>query len=196
VFRESLQRSLAGIAELTVSQSQELERHYELLLRWNRVLNLTAILNEQEALERHYCESIFLARHLREEPLKIVDIGSGGGFPGFPVAVMRPDCHVTLVESHRRKAVFLREATRHMAGVRVLSMRAEDVMEQFDCVISRAVSYEALAPVLKKLGRTAELLTGAEEPPDSLCFTWNKVPLPWGQRRYLRFGVPRETQEC
>ena len=193
MFPELLRQKLAGTLEPSSAQTQILQAHYELLLHWNRVLNLTTIDSLEEAIERHYCESLFLAAHLRPRPLQIADVGSGAGFPGIPVAVVRPDCTVTLIESHKRKAVFLREATRKLPNVRVLSKRGEDIEERFDCAISRAVSYEDLGPILKKIAGTADLLTGGEAPPPDWCFTWNTIPLPWGQHRYLRVGVSRGT---
>jgi len=127
VFPELLRKKLAGILEPSSAQVQILHAHYELLLRWNRVLNLTTIDSLEEAIERHYCESLFLAAHLNPRPLRLADVGSGAGFPGIPVAVVRPDCTVTLIESHKRKAAFLREATRKLPNVRVLSQRGEDI---------------------------------------------------------------------
>jgi 16S rRNA (guanine(527)-N(7))-methyltransferase RsmG len=166
-------------------------------VRWNRRLNLTAITDTEEAIERHYCESIFLAVYLPEGHLQIADVGSGAGFPGVPVAVMRPDCEVILIESHQRKAVFLREATRELPNVRVAAMRAEEVSERFDRVVSRAVSYEDLAGVLKYLAPAADLLTGAEGPPESLGFVWRKpIRLPWGTNRFLRSGIRIESRDC
>jgi 16S rRNA (guanine(527)-N(7))-methyltransferase RsmG len=189
VFAEELRRRAAGIAALSGEQVALLEAHYELLLHWNRKLNLTTVLGLEEAVERHYCESLFLASRLPAGPLSIADIGSGPGFPGFPVAVLRPECTVTLVESHQRKAVFLREASRSVRNVRVLAKRAEDVSEAFDWVISRAVSYRDLATNLKRLACNAALLTGAEEPPSKLEFQWEPaVTLPWGDTRILRIG--------
>ena len=170
----------------------ELEAHYQLLKKWNRVLNLTSVDDYDEAVERHYGESLFLGRHLPDGVLRIADIGSGAGFPGIPVAVLRPDCLVTLIESHQRKAVFLREATRGLSNVRVISKRAEDVMEGFDWVISRAVSYEDLGKNLKRLASRVALLTGADEPPVKLGFCWEPpIALPGGTNRFLR--VSRET---
>jgi len=167
--------------------SPELEAHYQLLKKWNRVLNLTSVDRYEDAVERHYGESLFLAGHLPAGHLLIADIGSGAGFPGIPVAVVRPDCHVTLIESHQRKAVFLREATRNLSNVRVLARRAEEVDEKFDWAISRAVSYADLGKSLKSLARSAALLTGAEPPPASLGFEWDEpIPLPGGRNRFLR----------
>jgi 16S rRNA (guanine(527)-N(7))-methyltransferase RsmG len=183
---------------LSAEQESALEAHLEMLLRWNQKLNLTSIRNREEAIQRHYCESLFLGMHLPAGAWKIADVGSGAGFPGFPVAVLRPDCQVTLIESHQRKAVFLRESSRKQPNIRVLAKRAEEVTERFDRVISRAVSYEDLASFLQNLAPAADLLTGGEEPPARIGFVWQAVvPLPWGTQRFLRTGVAvsRETRE-
>jgi 16S rRNA (guanine527-N7)-methyltransferase len=175
---------------LSAEQERALAAHLEMLLRWNQKLNLTAIRNREEAIQRHYCESLFLGMHLPPGAWTIADVGSGAGFPGFPVAVLRPDCQVTLIESHQRKAVFLRESSRKQPNIRVLARRAEDVTEQFDRVISRAVSYEDLASCLQNLAPAADLLTGVEEPPLEVGFVWEApVLLPWGKQRFLRTGV-------
>lgn len=182
---------------LTREQEAALDAHLDLLMRWNQKVNLTAIRSREEAIERHYCESLFLGSRLPSGALRIADIGSGAGFPGFPVAILRPDCTVTLIESHQRKAVFLREASRGLANIRILAKRGVDVAETFDWAVSRAVSYADLASFLKKLAPNADLLTGAEAPPETLGFEWEApVQLPWGSQRYLRRGglrVPRET---
>lgn len=189
MFRELLQEMLRGILVLSPEQLSLLEAHYELLKRWNQTLNLTRIEDMAEAVERHYCESVFLGAHLPSESLRIADLGSGGGFPGFPVAVLRPDCFVTLVESHQRKSVFLKEVARSVRNVRVLAKRAEEVPDRFDHVISRAVSYDDLTRVVKVLAPNADLLTGVEEPPAKFGFVWQPaIPLPWGMQRFLRMG--------
>jgi 16S rRNA (guanine527-N7)-methyltransferase len=170
---------------LTGEQEAALEAHLDLLMRWNRTLNLTAIRNREEAIERHYCESLFLGAK------------SGAGFPGFPVAVLRPECSVTLIESHQRKAVFLREASRKVPNVKVAAKRAEDVTEAFDWVISRAVSYGDLGSFLKRLAPNVDLLGGAERPAEVMGFVWDPpVALPWGRQRFLWTGraVSRETR--
>ena len=186
-------RELVGCCgALTDEQAAVLERHYELLCKWNKVLNLTRIEKLEEAVERHYCESLFLTTWIPDVPdLRIVDIGSGPGFPGFPLAVVRPKAQVTLIESHQRKAVFLREAARGLPNVRVLAVRAEDVDERFDWVVSRAVSYADLTKPVRRFGGRVALLTGAEEPPAGWNLTWDVVPVPGGSQRFLR--VSRET---
>jgi len=188
-FRKVLLDRLRGIAELTDVQIEALESHYNLLVQWNRKLNLTAIHDLEQMVERHYCESVFLAKHVAAGEFRVVDVGSGAGLPGFPLAVYRPDRLFTLVESHQRKAAFLKEATRALPNVRVLASRAEQIGETFDLLVSRAVSYRDLAGSLHTLAPAADLLTGAEEPPPDLGFRWNPpLPLPWGKRRYLRIG--------
>lgn len=191
MFRELLRQKLAGVASLTSQQMVAMEEHYRLLVRWNRVVNLTSIEDPAEVIERHYCESIFLAAHLPSGPLRLADLGSGGGFPGLPIAVLRPDCIVTLVEVHRRKAVFLREASRRLPNVHVLPARFEDISEPpFDRAVSRGVSYQDLTPALKRVAGAADLLTGGEAPPDSLGFIFEaSIRLPWGRNRFLRSGV-------
>ena len=192
MFAELLTDRVAGICRLSPDQVCRLEQHYGLLVCWNRVLNLTGIRTVEDAVERHYCESLFLAAHLPPGKLTVADIGSGAGFPGVPVAILRPYCHVTLIESRQRKAAFLKEASRELGNVRVLAERAESIAETFDWVISRAVKYSEIGPALKRLGRNAELLSGELQLSDMRGFDWQPpIRLPWGTRRYLY--VSRET---
>ena len=185
---------------LSAQQAAALHRHYQLLVRWNRVLNLTSVSDMEQAAVRHYCESLFLAVHLPAGPVSVLDIGSGAGFPGIPVAILRPDCAVTLAEAHRRKAVFLREATRKMCNVRVVAARAEGIGQRFEWVISRAVRWAAVLPIATN---HVGLLLGqrdATEAGRAAGFLWQTpLPLPWGRERVLLLGrraieqVPRGT---
>jgi len=189
MFAELLRSKLAGICELSEAQIERLKLHYELLTRWNKVLSLTSVRTLEEAVERHYCESVFAACHLPDGPISVADVGAGAGFPGIPIAIVRCQSSVVLIESHRRKAAFLREASRDLANLRVAAQRAEDVAERFDWVVSRAVRYSDVAGALKKLGRNAELLTGEVRAADLAGFNWQEpIRLPWGERRYLWIG--------
>jgi 16S rRNA (guanine527-N7)-methyltransferase len=184
-----VQDRISGIAGILPAQMARLQSHYELLLHWNRVMNLTGIADPKEIIERHFCESLFLSAHLPPGNLSVVDIGSGAGFPGLPVAVLRPDCRIALIESRQRKAVFLREASRGLPNVRVVASRLEAVSDCFDWGLSRAVSYADLGTHLKRIALHAGLLTGIEEPPQRLGFQWEQgIPMPWGERRFLRIG--------
>lgn len=189
MFAKLLREQLTGIASLSAIQIARLESHYNLMVRWNKTLNLTKVTDVAEAVARHYVESIFLGAHLPAQSLRIADIGSGAGFPGFPVAVLRQDCEVTLIESHQRKAVFLKEASRGVANVKVLAERAEEVEERFDWVMSRAVSYEDLSAAVRALAPSVALLTGDEEPPANWGLQWAAaVAAPGGTSRFLRLG--------
>src|ERR1700722_6525649 len=119
MFKKLLAAEFAPYGELSDAQLDRLEKHYLALTKWNELLNLTRIAGLQSAVQFHYCESLYLGRFLPAGPLRIVDIGSGGGFPGIPIAILRPEFELTLVESHRRKAVFLRESSRDLKNVRI-----------------------------------------------------------------------------
>src|SRR6201989_3431861 len=98
----------------------KLSAYLDLLLKWNARTNLTAIRDPEEIVRRHFGESLFAASHLPFEttdgspppPATLVDLGSGAGFPGLPIALLRTGVQVTLAESQNKKAVFLREAVR------------------------------------------------------------------------------------
>jgi 16S rRNA G527 N7-methylase RsmG len=181
-FGDALCAALAGVVAIGETQLEALARHYELLLRWNRRLNLTTVTDPAEAAVRHYAESLFLAARLTAG--SVVDIGAGAGFPGVPAAILRPDCTVTLAESHSRKCVFLREAVRHMANASVICRRAEDLDGGYDWMISRAVAVAALAPL--RVARRFALLVGADDA--SALRGVEVTALPWGARRVLVIG--------
>lgn len=183
MFRELLAREFAPYGSLTVDQIDALEAHYNLLIQWNARLNLTRIESVEDAVRLHYCESLFLGTRLPPGQLRIVDVGSGAGFPGLPIAILRPECTVTLVESHQRKGVFLREASRNLNNVSVVTERAENLKIGFDWLVSRAVLPRDLLKL--KLANSLALLVGSEDVPGST----EREPVPWGTGRYLVFHV-------
>jgi 16S rRNA (guanine(527)-N(7))-methyltransferase RsmG len=185
MFKELLAAEFASLRTLSTAQLDQLEAHYEALTRWNSRLNLTRISDLKESVQFHYSESLFLGQFLPAGSLRIADVGSGGGFPGIPVAILRPDCEMTLIESHQRKAVFLREVSRDLPNTRVLSKRAEDVSEHFDWVISRAVTPTDVLGF--NLGENVALLIGEQ---DASGLGGQSTPVPWGNRRVL-FHVKR-----
>jgi 16S rRNA (guanine527-N7)-methyltransferase len=193
VFAELLRERLGSVIELSPFQIQQLERHFDLLTRWGRVVNLTSLKSPEDIVERHYCESLFMAAHLPGGVLRIGDVGSGAGFPGLPLAVARPESSVALIESHQRKSVFLREAARELANVEVIPMRAEDISETFDWVAVRAVRFSEIEESLAKLAPNIGFL-GSAKAPSSACFTWNiPITVPWGEHRKLWLGSRRST---
>ncbi|MBZ5633654.1 MAG: 16S rRNA (guanine(527)-N(7))-methyltransferase RsmG [Acidobacteriia bacterium] len=183
MFRELLVREFAPYGSLTAQQIDALEAHYNLLTQWNARLNLTRIESVEEAVRLHYCESLFVGAKLPPQPLRIVDVGSGAGFPGIPIAILRPECTVTVVESHQRKGVFLREASRNLKNVRVVTDRAENLRAEYDWLVSRAVSPHEVRKL--KLANNFAILIGSEEIPGFE----RREPMPWGTGRYLVFHV-------
>jgi hypothetical protein len=121
--------------------------------------------------------------------MTVVDVGSGGGFPGIGVAVMRPQAKITLIDSNQKKASFLRESTRHLSNVRVSGCRAEASNKRFSWLISRAVAWEDLPLIGDRVA-----ILASEPGPE---FAWQEsIRLPWGHRRVLLIGeVPRGTQK-
>jgi len=196
MFRELLRSEYQPWGDLSEFQLDQLDRHYNLLSSWNRRLNLTRIRDVTEVVRFHYCESLFVSTVLPSQPIRVCDLGSGAGFPGVPLAVIRPDIEMVLIESDQRKAVFLREATRDLKNVRVLASRYQECGMTFDWVVSRAVALSepaalALAPSLALLVSGAGSHSGADV-----------VKVPWGRDRVLVVSrgtsvsnctVPRET---
>lgn len=177
MFQELLAREFAPYGRLSPEQLTHLADHYSLLCRWNQRMNLTRIGSLEEAIRLHYCESLFLATCLPEGPLDVADVGSGAGFPGIPMAVLRPELTMTLIESHHRKSVFLAEACRTLANVKVLAQRAEGVANRFDWIVSRAVAPDEILHL--KLAPRATILMSDTEVRD----TAQVKRIPWGKNR-------------
>jgi 16S rRNA (guanine527-N7)-methyltransferase len=191
-FAELLKRELAPWMRLTDDQIAALYHHYALLERWNRKMNLTSVEPGPETVIRHYCESLFFAAHLDNGASSIVDIGSGAGFPGVPIAILKQDWQVSLVESNQRKSVFLREATRNLANVSVIARRAEEVSISFDWLVSRAVSPKQVVALAPQLARKIGLMLGESdflEVQHAKHIAWSEpIRLPWGDRRVCVYG--------
>lgn len=192
MFRDLLEKEFARFGRLTPKQIDSLERHYKLLIQWNERINLTRIRKLEEIVRLHYCESLLLGTRLPPGPLRIVDVGSGAGFPGFPVAVLRPDLEVMLLESHQRKAVFLTEACRGISNLNIVSKRAEDCSEPFDWAIARAVRPSLILSL--PLASKFALLIGREDlsllPPSD-----STISVPWATDRIIAmFHVERTTR--
>ena len=158
-------------------QQAQLQQLYELILAGNRHLNLTRITDPQEFWEKHLWDSLrgikpWLTQSPDPEPLRVIDIGTGGGFPGLPAAIARSDWQITLLDSTRKKLAFIDSliAALELSQVRTRVERAETLGQQrlhrakYDLALIRAV---ATAPVcaeyaipLLKVGGTAVLYRG------------------------------------
>ena len=147
-----------------------LSLYLDLLLKWNARTNLTAIRDPEEIVRRHFGESLFAARHLNPETPTLLDFGSGAGFPGLPIALLRPHIAVTLAESQNKKAAFLREAVRQLkipAEIWPNRVEAMPPTRQFHTVTLRAVDNmaAALTAAAPRAAHQLLLLTGANPRP-------------------------------
>ena len=134
--------------DLSENQVADLELFLEEMGRWNKVHNLTAIENEQDSVRLHLIDSIAVLPVLRQfltmPSPKIADLGSGGGLPAIPIAILQSQWRLTLIEAVRKKTAFLQHVRGKLKlkNVEVLSDRVENVAlqqsNQFDAVISRA----------------------------------------------------------
>lgn len=154
--REPLRQRLhAGLTALKLELDdptvEQLLDYVDLLMRWNAAYNLTAVRNAGEVVTRHLLDSLAVLPYVAGDTL--VDLGTGAGLPGIPLALARPDLDVTLVDSNGKKARFLREAVRHLRLKRahVDERRVEAVTGSFDCVTARA--FTTLADMLERGGR-------------------------------------------
>ena len=165
---EQIGRLLRPYLELEPPRSmyERIQRYIALLELWNKKLNLTSVRDPEQMVKRHVGESFYMARLLPEFQT-LLGLGSGAGFPGLPVSLVRPEAEVMQAEAQGKKAVFLREAV-WMTGshARVWAHRVEE-MEQgyrFDVVTLRAVDdmREALTAAMLRLepGGTLAFFTG------------------------------------
>ena len=183
-----------------------IQEYTKILLAWNEKINLTAIRDPLEILYRHFCESMYAAVAVPVENGRLADVGSGGGFPGIPLKIARPDLHVFLVESNVKKATFLAEVIRELrlTDARVLVSRYEELGEELaplDFVCSRALG--EFRPFLEWAGgpgvaaSKAVLWVGgrdSEEIQKIPGWTWQKpVPVPQSLQRFLLIG-DRKTE--
>lgn len=160
-----------GIEELGLNLSDaniaDLELFLQEMGRWNQVHNLTAIEDEKDSIRLHLIDSIavlpVLRRFLKGSTPKIADLGSGGGLPAIPIAIVQPQWHLTLIEAIRKKTAFLQHVRGKLKlkNIEVLSARVESVAMQqsgqFDAVIARAFTnlarfLELSLPLLKPEG--------------------------------------------
>jgi 16S rRNA (guanine527-N7)-methyltransferase len=150
-FRTRLTRRAAKVGVfLPESLTDHLASYYELLARWNRKINLTALDNPDEAIDRLLLEPILAARHLPAGDVNIMDIGSGGGSPAIPLKLAAPSSMLTMVEVKARKSAFLREAVRTLGldKTSVETSRYEELLarpdlhEAFGLLSLRAIRVE------------------------------------------------------
>ncbi len=170
---ETLRRSAKELLslKLTGAQLQAFENYALELTAWNQHTNLTTILDPQGIIIKHFLDSLscLLAIKSHRKPkreMRVVDVGSGAGFPGLPLAIMRPDIHLTLLDATEKKCAFMRHMISEIGlqSTQVLHSRAEnmgrdpDHRGRYDWAIARAVArlpvlLEYLLPITRSGGR-------------------------------------------
>ena len=128
---------------LNEQQISKFERYLELLLEWNEKFNLTAITDKDEIEEKHFIDSIELIKFFDVKNKTLLDVGSGAGFPGIPLAIVEPTLKITLLESNGKRVSFLREVVNDLdlKNVDIIQGRSEELgtREKYDIVTARAV---------------------------------------------------------
>lgn len=183
-------------------QVLQIQQYIQILLSWNEKINLTAIRDPLEILYRHICESMYAAEALALQTGRLADVGSGGGFPGIPLKIIRPGLRVYLVESNLKKATFLAEVIRELrlTDAQVLVRRYEELGEEvapLDFVCSRALgefpAFLAWANSEQIAAKQVILWVGARDLPEiETIRTWEwrePFQVPHSLRRFLLVGV-------
>ena len=149
---------------LNEKQIENLIKYLDLLIETNKVMNLTAIREEESILEKHFIDSLLLTKIIREDEKNIIDIGTGAGFPGLVLSIVYPDKNFLLVDSVKKKISFINTVIEKIGlkNVKTSTERAEELIkdnrEKFDVALCRGVAnlriiLEYLIPFLKVHGR-------------------------------------------
>lgn len=196
---------------LTDRQKEQYERYFELLIEWNEKINLTAITDKDEVYLKHFYDSIapILQGLIENQPIRLLDIGAGAGFPSLPMKILFPELDVTIIDSLNKRINFLHLLAEELglSGVHFYHGRAEDFAQdkafraQFDIVTARAVARmqvlsELTIPYLKVGGQLLALKASnapeeLEEAKNALNLLFSKVEdnlqyeLPNGDPRYI-----------
>ena len=202
---ETIRRAL-GEFQLEANDRQivYIQQYMKILLAWNEKINLTAIRDPLEILYRHFCESMYAAVAVPVKNGRLADVGSGAGFPGIPLKIMRPELQVFLIESNMKKATFLAEVLRNieLPDTRVLVSRYEELGEEvapLDFVCSRAVgefeSFLAWAASERIAAKQVILWIGGrdlDQARQGAEWEWREpIPVLHSLRRYLLVGTKK-----
>lgn len=135
--------------EVDRKKIDQFNQFYDLIVEWNKVMNLTAITDYKDVVEKHFLDSLSIERILKLDDIKaIMDVGTGAGFPGMPLKIIYPDLKITLLDSLNKRVRFLNEVIRQLElkNIDAIHGRAEDIgknenyREKYDLCVSRAVA--------------------------------------------------------
>lgn len=159
--------------EITEDQLLQFETFYHLLMEKNKVMNLTAITKMEEVVEKHFIDSIAVLKFIMLDDKSVIDVGTGAGFPGIPLAIMSPNTSFLLLDSLNKRIKFLEEVVHQcdLSNVSLIHCRAEDggkeksLRENYDVCISRAVAnmsvlLEYCSPFVKQGGQFISYKSG------------------------------------
>ena len=147
-FNKKLNEKLKLInINISEDEIENFKIYMELLLEWNEKINLTAITNEDDIILKHFVDSLTIKKYISENE-KIIDIGTGAGFPGIPLAIMNKNNKITLMDSLNKRIVFLNDVIDKLklTNVKAIHSRAEELArnknhrEKYDIAVSRAVA--------------------------------------------------------
>ncbi|QWF70898.1 16S rRNA (guanine(527)-N(7))-methyltransferase RsmG [Methylomonas paludis] len=152
-YREKLQQGIAALAlPLAETEISALLHFIKLIEKWNKTYNLTAIRDPAEMVDFHILDSLAILPHI--QPPRIADIGTGAGLPGIPLAICRPDCHFTLLDSNAKKTRFVQQAVLELGlkNVDVVTSRVELFKPEtlFSAVLCRA--FAAMPEIMQLTG--------------------------------------------
>lgn len=164
-FTEELKESAEKInIELDKNQIEKFYKYMELLLEWNKKINLTAITDPKEVILKHFIDSLTINEYIKEEK-KVIDVGTGAGFPGIPISIIKSNIEMTLLDSLNKRILFLEEikCSLELKKIRMVHARVEEFAknkkerESYDIATSRAVAplnvlLEYLLPLIKVNG--------------------------------------------
>ena len=135
--------------ELSDEQIQQFSKYYDMLIEWNKVMNLTAITDKEEVIIKHFADSLLLSKYKNlHDDLCVIDVGTGAGFPGIPLKIAYPELKVTLMDSLNKRLKFLDNVISelNLENITTVHSRAEDggrsveYREKYDLAVSRAVA--------------------------------------------------------
>ena len=134
--------------DITDTQLQQFDDYYRFLVEKNKVMNLTTIIEKEDVVLKHFIDSIYIMKYTDFDEKKVIDIGTGAGFPGIPLAIMNPQTSFVLLDSLNKRINFLNEVCNlcNLSNVITIHGRAEEISrkeeyrEKFDYVVSRAVA--------------------------------------------------------
>lgn len=161
-WKKTLQRQCKALEiEVEDKKQEQFYNYMELLQKWNENINLTAITEPEEVLQKHFVDSLTIMPYIKKDE-KVIDVGTGAGFPGIPIKIAEEEVEVTLLDALNKRLNFLNEVIQalELSKIKTVHLRAEeagknkDLREKFDVSVSRAVAplstlVEYLLPLLK-----------------------------------------------